>query len=756
MYAIVCCLLLPFLTKAQTDINIQFARIITGAGSKEIKSLNTDAAGNIYIAGTFKGIVDFDPGQGVQNITSSSIDKDIFFAKYTSNGVYLFAKRIGGANNTLSLAAMDVDSAGNIYICGSYSGAPDFDPGVESQNLVSIAETEDAFFAKYNSSGNYIFANSIGGLDRQRAIVIKADVVGNIYLAGDIVSSADFDPAPGTLVFNAGPGSCYIAKYNSTGNFVYTKLLREAITSVKSIAPVDNGNLIIAAQFKGTLDFPAQTGIREIRSNGTTSEDILLAKFNSTGNYIFAKSIGGVSQDDVEDMVVDASGNIYITGEFGGTADFNPSDRTQNLLAQTTVANDIDIFFAKYNAAGEYVLARDIGNENFEKGHAIATDAAGNIYIAGSFSGTVDFDPDVNTINIASSGSTDAFIARYDSVANYVFARNIGGSGQETIHQLKVDRRNNICMAGSFFGSTDLAPCAADFINATSASSVRSDAFFTRFVQMDIPLTTITVTSNTTCAEEPIKLSVAPQHNNPDIQWLWYSGSCDGTSIGSGNSIQVKAGPGATNYFVKGRSNCGQLGRCATLQYINEKPAGERTFISIDAPSPKEICAGTPVTFTTKISGGGQTPKYKWFKNNRDINVNTATYTDSTLNNGDSVFCFLTTSNSCATPKNTRSNSIAFTVVNPGAPQVTLSSNDMLIFPEGSAIVINANVTNAGSNRTLTYKWIINGDYTNSVVTKIPSYKGSFKNNYQLTCEVSSTLSCLNRVNRVFPIQYKK
>ncbi len=751
MFIVAFGLLLPFLVKAQTDINIQYARILTGSGSKEIKSIGTDDAGNIYVFGSFTGTVDFDPAAAVQNLTSAG-SSDLFFAKYNSLGVYRFAKAIGGRSTEIA-SVMEVDGAGNIYLAGTFMDAPDFDPGVEAQNLVSLGGRE-IFFAKYSTTGTYIFANSIAGRLDQNVTAIKTDAAGNIFLAGNFTGPTDFNPGTDTtIIYGESQPARFMAKYNSSGGYVFAKCFHAGVRTIKKILLDAAGNLVLTGEFIGPASFEtSSTALRETSPVfDDANADIFIAKYNSSGNLNMAKAITGNSLKFVKDMTLDMQGNILVTGSLTGTADFNPSERTQNLEPQGT-----DVFFAKYTPSIEYVFARRIGGAGFHAGHAIATDLASNIYIAGEFSQTVDFDPDVNTRNSVAAGLKDAFIARYDSSGNYIFSRNIGGAGDEMATLLKVDSRRNIHMAGSFLGSTDLAPCAADFINATSAGTGISDAFFTKFAQMDLPLTTITVTSNTTCAEEPIKLSVAPQHTSPDMEWLWYSGNCDGTSIGSGNSISVKPALGTTTYFVKGRSNCGLLGKCATLQYVNDKPSAERTFISIDAPTPKEVCAGTPVTFTTKITGGGKTPGYKWFKNNRDINVNTATYTDSTLITGDSVFCFLTTSNPCATPTNTRSNSIGFTVVSRGSPQVTLSSNDMLILPEGSPIVINAAVTNAGTNRTLTYKWIVNGDYANSVVTKSPSYKGSFKNGYEIVCEVSSTLSCLSRVNRVMVVQYKK
>ncbi|HRF19893.1 MAG TPA: SBBP repeat-containing protein, partial [Chitinophagaceae bacterium] len=108
----------------------------------------------------------------------------------------------------------------------------------------------------------------------------------------------------------------------------------------------------------------------------------------------------------------------YIIGEFRASADFDPGAGTVNL----TSAGGSDIFFAKYDASGNYVYAKRLGGTAEDVGFGIAVDGSGNVYVTGYFIGTGDFDPGAGTANLISSGIQDIFFAKYDASGNYVYA----------------------------------------------------------------------------------------------------------------------------------------------------------------------------------------------------------------------------------------------------------------------------------------------------------------------------------------------
>jgi len=154
-------------------------------------SLALDASGSVFLTGSFDGVVDFDPGISVHNLTSS-VGHDIYFAKYDASGNYVYAKSLSGSGfNDLS-ERIFLDASGNIFLCGTFDGTVDFDPGSGTQDH-SSAGGFDIFLAQYDGSGNYIYAKTFGSTGIDIGWAAATDVSGNTYLTGPIEGTVDFD-----------------------------------------------------------------------------------------------------------------------------------------------------------------------------------------------------------------------------------------------------------------------------------------------------------------------------------------------------------------------------------------------------------------------------------------------------------------------------------------------------------------------------------------------------------------------------------
>jgi len=258
-----------------------------------------------------------------------------------SGGYYNWAGRFGGSSPDHSLDII-VDAAGNVYTTGYFSGTADFDPGPGTGNLTS-AGGFDIFVSKLDSDGNYVWAKSIGGASTDIGYGIAVDGAGNVYTSGYFESTADFDPGPGTTDLTSAGG-----------------------------------------------------------------KDIFVSKLEGSGNYVWAKSMGGTSDDYGYGIAVDGAGNVYTTGHFYGTADFDPGPGTADL----TSAGHYDIFVSKLEGSGNYVWAKSMGGSGPDYGYGIAVDGAGNVYPTGDFNYTVDFDPGPGTANLTSAGNSDIFVSR--------------------------------------------------------------------------------------------------------------------------------------------------------------------------------------------------------------------------------------------------------------------------------------------------------------------------------------------------------
>jgi hypothetical protein len=172
------------------------------------------------------------------------------------------------------------------------------------------------------------------------------------------------------------------------------------------------GNVYISGIFTGTADFDPSVATANLTNLSST--DVFFAKYTSAGAYVWAKSIAGSGPDECYSIAVDATNNVYITGYIGGSADFDPSAATANLFP-----SGFDIYMAKYDVNGNYLWAKDFGSSsNSNLGYAVSIDASGYLYLAGTFTGTIDFDPTsgVTTLSTNPVGvlyNADIFVAKY-------------------------------------------------------------------------------------------------------------------------------------------------------------------------------------------------------------------------------------------------------------------------------------------------------------------------------------------------------
>ena len=181
------------------------------------------------------------------------------------------------------------------------------------------------------------------------------------------------------------------------------------------------------------------------------------------GNFLWAKNSGGTGSDWGNSLATDSEGNVYTTGRFEGTADFDPGAGTFNL----TSAGFEDIFISKLDSQGNFLWARKFGSSGFDFGTSIATDSEGNVYTTGSFQGTIDFDPGAGTFNLTSIEG-NLFVSKLDSQGNFEWAQNFGGFGFNRGNSLATDSVGNVYTTGSFQGTADFDPGAGTF-NLTSA-----------------------------------------------------------------------------------------------------------------------------------------------------------------------------------------------------------------------------------------------------------------------------------------------
>lgn len=454
----------PYGAHAQ-DVSLDWAASFGGAADDHGTSIAVDAAGNAYTIGFFAGTVDFDPGDGVFNLTSEGGGFDIFVTKLDTTGNLLWAKAMGGLNDEDGpFMSITVDATGNVYTTGRFSDTADFDPGDATFNLVSERLT-DIFVSKLDANGNFVWAKRLGGpgaFDTGTSIAVDDS---GVYTTGIFQGDGDFDPGFDPYILNSAGGiDIYISKLDLDGNFMWAKRMGGSSGDHgQSIALDDSGNIYTTGMFAETVDFNPGDGFFNLTSKGDF--DIFVQKLDSAGDFQWTAAVGGSATDEGLGIAVDLAGNVYTTGIFTGTVDFNPGGGPFNLIS----AGLLDIFVSKLNEDGEFVWAKAMGGTEDDFGKSIAVDVSGNAYTTGYFRSTADFNPGAQTFNLNAAAGRDIFVSKLSASGDFVWAKGIGAGGTDEGNSIAVDGQGNVYTTGRFDDTVDFDP-GPGTVNLTSIS----------------------------------------------------------------------------------------------------------------------------------------------------------------------------------------------------------------------------------------------------------------------------------------------
>ncbi|MGB0914934.1 MAG: SBBP repeat-containing protein [Crocinitomicaceae bacterium] len=434
------------------NIELGWAKNFGGTTNDYVNAITTDVLGNSYTTGGFYGTADFDPGAGTINITSLGF-MDCFVSKLDASGNLVWVKSFQGSSSIHGLSNF-VDNAGFVYTTGTFVETADFDPGVGVANLTSVS-AQDVFVSKLDANGNFVWVKQFGGNGWDSGNSIHVDNFGNVYTTGNYTGDTDFDP--GVAVYNLttanGNPSIFISKLDASGNFVWAKQIgANSEDHGYSIDSDNSGNIYITGSFSTTVDFDPGVGVSNISSNG--AKDIFITKLNSTGDLQWVKTIGSSGEDVGKSITIDNSGNLYATGHFSGTVDFNPNGTPNQLVSN----GNHDIFVLKLDASGNFIWAKSMGGTSSDKGIDLSIDGLDDVYITGDFNGTVDFNPGANTNAHSSNGNSDIFITKLDALGNYLWSESFGGTSLDQGKSIHVSNSGSIYSTGEFRNNVDFEP----------------------------------------------------------------------------------------------------------------------------------------------------------------------------------------------------------------------------------------------------------------------------------------------------------
>ncbi|MEL6863123.1 MAG: SBBP repeat-containing protein [Bacteroidota bacterium] len=424
------------------------------SGIDEVSDVEVDAAGNVYVVGSYEGILKIGTSdQANQGLT------DIFVAKFNINGQFQWVRHIGGPNDDRGYG-LAVDAQGNVYVTGYITGqATFFDIAGNDVTLTAgFGFLSNVFCAKYNPSGVLQFAR----FDQFPLNECAKDIVvgsnGNIYvIAWHIFSVSPFVDLDLALYR-------YDSEFNYiNGERIFALNTREQGTGIS----IDNNNNIYIS---GYFNTQAQLESSGLIINGIESE-ILLGKYDASLNLQWIRTAGGGGDDFSNDVEVDAAGNVFITGQCSDGATFGP------ITVQANGTNDF--FVAKYNSEGTVQWVRNGGSDDLDFAEGISINKDGEIFYTGSYTGTCQFSG--NTIQ--SNGEFDAYMIKYNTFGEVLWYRGWGGINRDFAREVVVDRFDGVVVVGAYSNTVTFAQ------SITSGGGM--DGFVAKLLDLSIRLTSV-------------------------------------------------------------------------------------------------------------------------------------------------------------------------------------------------------------------------------------------------------------------------
>jgi hypothetical protein len=384
-----------------------------------------DPGGDIVVTGSFRYGADF----GGDTFASAGED-DIFLAKFSATGAHIWSRAFGSSGSDIAYSVA-TDPSGNILFTGSFQNTVDFG----GTPLTSMGGN-DIFLCKFDPTGTHLWSRRFGGTAGDRGASVAVDSQGRIGLTGLFNGTANFG---GATFSSAGFQDIFIAAYEPTGSYRWSHAYGSGSSDWgTAVACDDQGNLFAIGLYHASLSFGGPP-LPEIGEG-----DMFLAKYDSAGAHIWSHGFGASGADYARDLDVDGSGDVVITGQFAGTADFGGAPLVSN--------GWWDVVLARYDPDGTHLWSRHFGGTGGDKGSAVRVDEAG-IALIGTFAGTADLGGGALT----ALGHEDEFVARYDGDGNHLWSRQLGDSLYDNDNASAVarDRFGNVIAAGTFLGTVD-------------------------------------------------------------------------------------------------------------------------------------------------------------------------------------------------------------------------------------------------------------------------------------------------------------
>ncbi len=347
-----------------------------------VEGLAVDGGGNVYVTGEFDGTIDFGDGP----LVPADSTLDVFVLKLSADGDVLWSRGYGGpgADHAYDIA---VDPSGNAYVTGEFDGPVQFG----ATAVLPGTGSNDGFVVKLDPAGTPLWRLGFGGPGAQIGAGVAARADGSVIVTAGVAGLVSFGGPP---VGSAG-STAVAAELDAAGAHLWSRTIAP-LDSVYEVAKPSTtpAGALVATTYRGTASLDGTTH----QSAGL--DDILVAMLDGGGARGWSRSFGDAADEQSpRRTAVDPDGFALVGGTFVGSLDCG--------RGSVATAGLEDVFVMKLDARGDPRWCWIVGDAGAQELDGVATDASGNVYVAGSFTSTVNF----GSGTLAAS-SYDGFVAK--------------------------------------------------------------------------------------------------------------------------------------------------------------------------------------------------------------------------------------------------------------------------------------------------------------------------------------------------------
>jgi hypothetical protein len=438
------------------------------------KGTGTDAQDNVYISGFSMSTGNIATNGAYQSTLNGALDG--YLIKFNENGTKLWGTYYGGSSSDAA-RVMRVEPSGNVYLAGSTTSTT----GIASSGAYQTVYgggIDDAFLAKFNTSGQLIWSTYFGGIDHDIAEALTIDRDTNVLISGHTSSPGSIATAGAYGTSYNGNFDVFIAKFDSAGTLKWGSYFGDSgVDEAYGMVTDTLGDIYVTG---GTTSL---AGISTPGSHQTAFagyQDGFLSKFNATGtSLLWSTYFGGQDNDFGTAIAVNKYGTVF----FGGTTT-SSSGIASTGAYQTSPASFDESFMASFSPSGVRLWSTYYGGIDVDYITALIIDNNSDLF----FSGTTN-SPSLATtgsyqFTLSSPGYYDAYFAQFTASGQRVLCTYFGGESDEFGTGIAKDSKGRIYLGGETTSSNSIATSLAH----QTAQAGMNDGFLAKFCLRPVPV----------------------------------------------------------------------------------------------------------------------------------------------------------------------------------------------------------------------------------------------------------------------------